>query len=46
MSWTVTFVNRVAEAEVAALPDDMNARFLRIGDMIAASGLPAMREHM
>ena len=44
MSWTVTFVNRIAEAEVAALPEDMNARFLRIGDMIMASGLPAMRE--
>ncbi len=26
------------------LPPDMVARFLRIGDLIAAAGLPAMRE--
>lgn len=44
MSWTITFVNRIAEAEVKALPEDMNARFLRIGDMIQNFGLPAMRE--
>jgi phage-related protein len=44
MSWTVGFVNAAAEAEVRALPEDMIARFLRIGDMIRASGLQAMRE--
>ena len=44
MSWTVGFVNRTAEAEVAALPADMIARFLRIGNMIRASGLTAVRE--
>lgn len=44
MSWTITFVNRAAEKEVAALPHDMNAQFLRIGDMIQTFGLTAMRE--
>jgi len=34
----------VAEAEVAALPEDMIARFLRIGDKIRASGIQAVRE--
>jgi phage-related protein len=44
MIWSVEFVNATAEAEVAALPPDMNARFLRIGDMIVAVGLEKMRE--
>ncbi|MBI3676693.1 MAG: type II toxin-antitoxin system RelE/ParE family toxin [Proteobacteria bacterium] len=44
MSWTVGFVNAAADAEVAALPEDMIARFLRIGDMIRASGLMAVHE--
>jgi phage-related protein len=44
MSWTVGFVNALAEEEVKALPEDMIARFLRIGTMIAASGLERMRE--
>ena len=44
MAWTVGFVNAAAEAEVRALPPDMIARFLRIGEMIASAGLMAMRE--
>jgi hypothetical protein len=44
MSWTVTFVNRVAEAEVDALPADMQSRFARIVQMIVARGLVAMHE--
>lgn len=44
MSWTVGFVNAAAEAEVDALPPDMIAHFLRIGEMIAAAGLTQMRE--
>jgi phage-related protein len=44
MSWTVEFANRAAEAEVAALPADMNARFLHIGDMIRSFGLTSVRE--
>jgi phage-related protein len=44
VSWTVSFVNSAAEAELAALPADMVARFLRIGDLIRSFGLTAMRE--
>lgn len=44
MSWTVGFVNATAEAEVKALPPDMIARFLRIGEKIASQGLLAVRE--
>jgi phage-related protein len=44
MAWTVAFVNAAAEAEVAALPDDMNARFLRFGDLIRSAGIGALRE--
>src|SRR5215470_4242543 len=44
MSWSIDFVNAAAEAEVRALPEDMIARFLRIGDMIRASGLMAVHE--
>jgi len=44
MGWTVGFVNTAAEAEVAALPEDMLARFLRIGDMIRTNGLTSLRE--
>lgn len=42
--WTVTYINDVAEAEVEALPQDTRASFIRIVDMIAASGLERMRE--
>jgi phage-related protein len=44
MSWRVVFVNRAAEDEVVSLPADMNARFLRIGDMIRVYGLMGVRE--
>ena len=44
MSWTVVFVNDKAEAEVNALPEDMQTRFTRITDMIRELGLLAMRE--
>ena len=44
MSWTVSFVNATAEAEVRALPEDMIARFLRIGEKLASHGLLALRE--
>jgi phage-related protein len=44
MSWTVGFVNRAAEAEVDALPADMQSRFARIVQMIVARGLVAMHE--
>jgi phage-related protein len=44
MSWTVVFVNETAQAEVDALPDDMQTRFARISDLIRDLGLLAMRE--
>jgi phage-related protein len=44
MGWTVSFVNQVAQAELDALPLDMQSRFARIADMIEGFGLPAMRE--
>jgi phage-related protein len=44
MSWTVVFVNDTAEAELNALPEDMQMRFGRIARLIAESGLIAMRE--
>ena len=44
MSWTVVFVNDAAEAEVEALPQDMQTRFARITDLIRDLGLLAMRE--
>ena len=44
MIWTVVFVNAAAELEVASLPEDMNARFLRIGDVIQSLGLEKVRE--
>jgi phage-related protein len=44
VSWTVVFVSAVAQAEVDALPEDMQMRFARITDMIRDLGLMAMRE--
>ena len=44
MSWTIGFVNRTAEDEVAALPADMVASFLRIGNLIMARGLMDVHE--
>ena len=37
-------MNPAAEAEVKALPEDMIASFLRIGDMVASGGITALRE--
>lgn len=42
MSWTVEFASRTAHHEVYALPEDMLARFLRVGDMIQTFGLTAV----
>ena len=44
MSWTVQFLDAAVESEVAALPDDMQAKLFRIIDMIEQFGLIAMRE--
>jgi phage-related protein len=44
MVWTVSFVSATAEAEIKSLPEDMIARFLRLGDMVASNGVTALRE--
>jgi len=44
MTWTVVFVNATAEAELDALPDDMQMRFGRIARLIAEFGLERVRE--
>ena len=44
MSWSVQFLDAEVEGEVAALPEDMQAKLFRIIDMIEQFGLVAMRE--
>ena len=44
MSWTVQFLDAEVESEVAALPEDMQAKLFRIIAMIEQFGLVAMRE--
>jgi phage-related protein len=44
MGWTVSYLDAVVEHEIAALPDDIQARLRRIADMIEQLGLAAMRE--
>lgn len=39
MSWQVEILDEVVAAEIAALPADMQARFLRLAERIAAAGL-------
>ena len=43
MSWVVRIIP-AAEAELSALPEDMQARFRRIVEMIQSFGLERMRE--
>jgi phage-related protein len=42
--WTVETLNEAVDAELAALPADMRARFVRISELIEAVGLPSVRE--
>lgn len=44
MSWSVLYVNAIAQAELEALPADMRARFERIVALIQAQGLEKVRE--
>ena len=44
MAWTVETLNETVDAELAALPADMRARFARVGELIEAVGLPNVRE--
>jgi|SRR5690242_6895938 phage-related protein len=42
MRWTFLTLNATVEAEVKALPADMQARFLRFGDIVEQAGLDAL----
>ena len=44
MAWTVETLNETVDAELAALPVDMRARFVRIAELIEAMGLTSVRE--
>jgi phage-related protein len=42
--WRVEILNGTVAAEIAALPADMQARFLRLADRIASAGLQSLSE--
>ena len=42
MSWSVEILNEVVAEEIAALPADMQARFIRLSERIAAAGLESL----
>ncbi len=42
MSWRVEILNEIVVAEIAALPADMQARFLRLAERIASAGLESL----
>lgn len=44
MPWRVEVLNETVAEELAALPADMYARFLRIADRIEEAGLETLRE--
>jgi phage-related protein len=44
MTWTVDFLNAAVQAELEAQPEDIQARFLRIVDLIEGHGLERVRE--
>ena len=44
MPWSVEVLNDIVRAEIRALPEDMKARFVRLGERIGTSGLESMHE--
>lgn len=44
MAWIVETLNETVDAELAALPIDMRARFVRVAELIETMGLPSVRE--
>jgi phage-related protein len=44
MSWRVEVLDEIVTAEIAALPADMQARFIRLAERIAAAGLESLGE--
>ena len=47
MPWRVEILNEAVAAELAALPEDMQARFVRLADRITSAGLQSLgRPHV
>ena len=44
MSWQVEILDETVAAEIAALPADMQARFIRLAERIVAAGLESLGE--
>lgn len=44
VAWQVEILNETVAAEIAALPADMQARFLRLAERIASAGLQSLGE--
>ena len=44
MPWRVEILDEIVAAEIAALPADMQARFLRLSDRIGQAGLEGLGE--
>jgi phage-related protein len=44
MPWRIEILNETVANEIAALPADMQARFLRLSDRIVRAGLEALGE--
>jgi hypothetical protein len=44
VAWRVEIFNETVAAEIAALPADMQARFLRLAERIASAGLNSLSE--
>lgn len=44
MGWQVEVLNETVRVEVRALPADLQARFVRFGELVAQVGLESLRE--
>jgi phage-related protein len=44
MAWTVETLNATVDAELAALPVEMRAKFVRVAELIEAMGLTSVKE--
>ena len=44
VAWRVDILNETVAAEIAGLPSDMQARFLRLAERIASVGLESLSE--
>ncbi len=44
MPWSVEVLNDIVRTELRSLPEDMKARFIRLGERISASGLESLGE--